>query len=172
MSKTASYKNLSQKALTLGQLRAAVSKALSVFADKVQASRAKLAPTISPQLAKIVALENEIKGLLESLQQSHFVEPKSQLLHNVTLGFRKEVDTLEVADNEKSIAKVIKMFGDQSVHLVVKTTLNIETLQTLPDDKLTALGIKKKVGEDKPFVRSKDGLESLVKKLGFQPTGE
>ncbi len=159
-------KTLSTKALKYSQIRAGVIKSLGVLADKFAKLRNPLLLKVGPQIAAADKLRDEILALLPSLENLHFLEPKSQVLHGVKVGFRKASDTIQADDEAKSI-EIMQAHPVARSFLVSTVSINYGALEGLSDAQLNGLGMVRVKGMNAAFCSVSDGLESVAKKLGI-----
>ncbi len=161
-----SLKTLSDKVLKYSQIRSNVLKSLGILAEKFAKLRAPVLLKVGPQIAAADKLRDEILAMLPKLELAHFIDPKSQVLHGVKVGFRKSKESLYVADEGISIDLIERIYGTDSPLLKRTVSLDLNALSQLGDDVLAILGIKRDGGENEPICSVSDGLDAVAKKLG------
>lgn len=93
-----------------------------------------------------------------------FMQPKSLLLAGVVVGYRKEPDRLEWADNEQVVAAIEEHLPAEAKVLIKTTRVPvIKTLKLLNDDTLKKLGVVRDVGRDRVIIEPANSeIDKLV----------
>jgi phage host-nuclease inhibitor protein Gam len=126
-----------------------------------------------PAIRKAVARAAERKQVLTELLNDNrplFEKPKTRVLHGVKVGFQKQPGSIEIADEEATLARIKKMFGDQEDMLaqLIKTTEKPikDALGELSGDQLKKLGVKVTDDTDKVVIKPADSeVDKIVDAL-------
>lgn len=141
--------------------------------DLVNALNAGIEALKADRLADVRQATDEAgfawKALAESIDAHPelFVKPRSLVAHGIKFGFQKAKGTLEIADEDRTVALIEKLMPEQAELLIsVKKAPVKDALAQLPATDLKKLGVQLKDTGDVVFIKPADGaVDKLVKAL-------
>jgi len=118
-------------------------------------------------------------ALFEAIQSSpeNFMQPKSLLLADVVVGFKKDPDRLEWADDEQVVAAIEEHLPSEAKVLIKTTRVPVvKTLQLLSDAVLKKLGVTRDKGRDRVIIKPANSeidklIEAFTKEAEAETVG-
>lgn len=165
------------------QLTQEYAKLRAALEEKVADLQTEIAKLRRQRLAGIktaVERAGEAHTLLHeaiSASPELFMRPKSLLLAGVVVGYKKDPDRLEWADDEQLAATIQEQLPEQAQVLIrTKRVPVVKTLQLLDDDTLSKLGVTRDVGRDRAIIQPANSeidklVEAFTKEAEAEPVG-
>ena len=133
---------------------------------KVDAAKQQHIDDIRAAIRDAAVIRDEITEQLNA-NQPLFKKPKTRVLHDIKIGFRKQKGKLVISDAEKLIARLEKEYDGAEGHLV-KTRKSVvkSGLEKLPGGELKRLGVTVEDATDIPVVDAvADDVDELIHTL-------
>jgi len=146
--------------------RAVVSTRVADYQEELRALRKRHLPGIKQAAAQASQRQAELSAQIE-LHPDCFVKPRTMTLHGIKLGFQKGKGRLVVDDNEATVARIEKHFGEDALlYLVVTKKPKASALIELDAGTLKKLGVTVTDTGDSVVIKSADGeVEKLVAQM-------
>jgi hypothetical protein len=122
---------------------------------------------IDSALRAVIASRRELCAAVEEAPEL-FTNPKTLTLNGVRFGFRKEVDSVDVPNEETTIAACEELFrgADSNPVVVVKKSLVAAALKKLSPEEMELVGVQLVKGGDAVFCEPVEGdADKLVAAL-------
>jgi hypothetical protein len=134
--------------------------------DQVEAMKRAALPDIKRGVAKAAEAQGKLRALVES-GPGLFVKPRTVIFHGIKVGYEKGRGKIEVADPDKTIALIEKLFPEQAETLVaVKKSVVKAALGNLSVADLKRIGCTIEETEDQIVIRPVDsGVDKIVTAL-------
>lgn len=156
----------------LAQEYASAILARRAIQDRLRGSLNRLAANLTPPLRVALAAESDAKAALlaaVSAQPGLFTDPKSYQVAGIGYGYRIGVDTVEVPDEERTVALIEALLSDDQQALLIRRpppSVAKDAAAALPEPDRKRVGIRLIPGANAPFVRPvKDPADRLVAAL-------
>lgn len=156
------------------EARTALAELIAAVQSEIEAAKRINLPAIRKAVARAAERKQALTELLND-SRALFEKPKTRVLHGVKVGFQKQPGAIEIADEEATLARIKKMFGDQEDVLaqLIKTTEKPikDALGELSGDQLKKLGVKVTDDTDKVVIKPADSevdkiVDALLKGAG------
>jgi hypothetical protein len=124
-------------------------------------------PSIQKQADKVAKLQGEIEQLVDDNRDLFADGQKTMLLNEIKVGLQMGRETIEIADEAKTVAAIEAKLADKADMLIdTKKSVGKTALKKLTDAELKAIGCKRVPGSDEVVVApAASEIDKLVKLL-------
>lgn len=146
-----------------GRLRVAV----DALEDEIRHCKRKHLPAISECAGHAITLRDRLRACVEA-HPEYFRQPKTIVLHNIRIGYKKKPDAVEWDDDREVCARIERHLPEQFGVLIIRPPPAPvkKALLRLNNKLLTKLGVRKIPGADEVIVKPTDSeVDKLVDKL-------
>jgi len=153
--------------------RADLAELMQILQDQIAAIRRTHLSGIKSAVGKASKQHAELKALLDAHPES-FEKPKSQVFHNIKVGYRKGSGGISFADPDQVVELIDKHLADLADTLVktVRTPIK-KALENLDVAQLKKIGCTVEGTADVAFIKPVDGeVEKAVNALLKDATDE
>jgi len=163
---TLSLSDIEGKAKNYSSARDLLADRLGQLNDEIDAAKRKAMPLLRLALQAAKAAEAELTNAIQ-LNPQHFKRPKSQVFHGIKVGFEKGKGKTVIADEDRTVKLIRKLFPDQFDILVQTTEKPVkDAISQLPACDLKKIGVEVQEATDKVLIRPVDGeLDKMLKAL-------
>jgi hypothetical protein len=148
---------------------AAAVKEVRTIQEKIEDEQRKIQREYGSKLIEAAKAAGEAKQLVITVldgAESYFVKPRTVTVAGVVVGFRKQKGTIEIPNEDYTIAKIHEQMPERAGMLLnIKTTIAKKALDSLTGDELKKIGITVTADTDAPVVDATDKeLQKLIDK--------
>lgn len=146
--------------------RAELGERLARLQEEQAVIKRRLLQGIKNSLGRFTEAHDQLRATLVD-NRDQFEKPKTRVIENIKVGFRKEPGKLEFANAEQTIALIEKLLPDQKDVLIdVKKKPVKAALCNLPAKDLKRIGVTVGDDTDQPFVKATDSdIDKLIDAL-------
>ncbi|WP_447978114.1 host-nuclease inhibitor Gam family protein [Candidatus Nitrospira bockiana] len=161
--------DIEQLAKKYADARGLLSERVQDCQAEMEAVKRQALPGIKGALARAVVAHAQLVSAVEQHPEL-FEKPKTQIFHNIKVGYRKGKGKLEWEDDDVLVARIEKRFADQpeliEQLIIVKKKPSKAGLEELDAAELRRLGVTVEDAGDQVQVKPVDGaVEKLVNAL-------
>jgi len=140
--------------------------------QEVEKARNKYMPDIKAGVAKIKAAGEKLHESIDE-NKDLFVKPKTQIFHNIRVGFIKGKGKKEF-DNDKTVALIHKHYPDKEDLLIqVEEKVISKAIEQLPAADLKKIGVNIVDAQDEIVIRPVDSeIKKVIDKIISEITNE
>lgn len=117
-------KTIERAARTYAEARAGLSEALTALKVELDGVHRDRLPTIRELLAEAQSKRSELAVLLGKAR-ALFEKPKTRVMAGIKLGFQKQRGRVEIADEEKTVARIRALLPADQAELLVRVRENV-----------------------------------------------
>ena len=162
----ATMQEIETRAKAHADARQKLTRLVALLNAELEQAKNKRLAKLREAVAKAQQTEEELLALVAE-SGDLFKRPKSQVLHGIKLGFKKEKGRIEFDDVDKVI-KLIRKHYPEMAELLIATTEkpSKEALNGLAAEQLRKIGVTVTADSEVAFVGSTDGdVDKLVNAL-------
>lgn len=122
---------------------------------------------LRPHAAAFTGRRAALKGAIQSAPEL-FKRPRTHIFAGIKVGYQKQKGKIVIVDEAGTIAKMIKMLGDEEAahYLNVVTTVNKTSVSSMPGDIMKKLGIEITADTDAIVIKLEESaLEKTIAAL-------
>jgi hypothetical protein len=163
---TAALNEIETGAKHYATTRGALAERVARYQSEVEALQRRCLPAIKRLFAEASDAQAQVVKSVEA-HPDLFIKPRTMQLHGIKLGFQKGKGGLTAVNEDDSIAKIEKLFGeDAPTYLNIKKALRVGSLLSLDGATLKKLGLALEETGDFVFVKAVDSeVDKLVTRL-------
>lgn len=146
--------------------RAELGERLARLQEEQEAVKRRLLQGIKNSLGRFTEAHDQLKAtLLEN--KSEFEKPKSRVIENIKVGFRKSAGKITFANPEQTVALIKKLFPELAPTLIQTKEVPVkDALGNLPAKDLKRVGVTVSEDTDEPFIKATDSdIDKLIDAL-------
>lgn len=133
--------------------------------DTLNAAKARFLPAIRRAVAKTAERRSELSALVEGVP-TLFVKPRTVVFHGVKVGLEKGKGSIEFDEPEQVVARIKKLYGEDTVLIRVKEEPNKKAIEELPAGDLKRIGCRIVECGDLVVIKPVDGeVDKVVNAL-------
>lgn len=146
--------------------RGHVTEYVSELNAELETIKRQALPRLKELVARAAQREAELRTLLEATPHL-FTDPKTQTFHGIKVGFRKGSGAIDWTDDAELVARLKKVFGDESAGYIRTTEKPIaRALGTMDASTLKKLGCTVEDTGDVVVIKATDSdVEKIVSAL-------
>jgi DNA-binding transcriptional regulator YhcF (GntR family) len=160
---------------TLNEIRQAAEaysdavREVRVIQEAIEDEQRKIAKAFGDKLIAASKAAGEAKQMVLTVLEGAeglFIKPRTVVIGNVTVGFRKQKGCIEVPSEEYTVAKIRESLPDKAGMLLnVRVNIIKKALDTLTAEELKRIGVTVTADTDAPVVDATDKeLQKLIDK--------
>jgi len=169
---------IEKSAFNLSAVRNELKGVLAARQIQIEDADAKFLPRIRALARMLTGRIDELTTLVDE-NRAEFASPRTRVFHEIKVGLTKQRGSLEIPNEEATIAKIRKSYSPEFAEalLNVTTTPNKKALESLSPAELKKLGVEIAGATDAVIVKPMNGevdklVDSILKKAVSEALGE
>lgn len=155
---------IEKSAFSLSEIRNEIKGLLAARQIEIEAADAKVLPRFRVLARMLTGRVDELTKLVDE-NRGEFESPRTRIYHEIKVGLTKQRGSLEIPNEESTIAKIRKNYSEEFAEalLNITTTPNKKALESLSPAELKKLGVEIQGATDAVIVKPMDGeVDKLV----------
>jgi hypothetical protein len=134
--------------------------------DEIERAKRRLMPGIRNAVRALAGHKDALQAAIDGNREL-FRRPKTQVIHGVRVGLRKDSISLSWADTDKLVAAIKRVYPDVADTLIKKTETPLRSnLERMPAGDLKRIGVRVSGGEDTVVIQPTDSeVDKIVAAL-------